>query len=169
MKKKFLIILLLLLFNIGNNPVYSKGVSNRHVIEHQKEQSVLNKYFKRQARKLKKSWMKNKNIFIDSKYKTSYARVLFTVNSNGEILSYQIKSSCIPSGDKIFIEQVNNTIKEVKKFDKFPANYNNTSASFTVKFHVNFPLNLSETGIDWARYGISDIELDNHKFVIIQK
>lgn len=132
------------------------------------ERSTWNKYFKAQAKIIKKNWRKNKSLF-SSKYKTSYARVLIAVDKNGEILSYKIKSSCVPSNDEIFINQVKKTINSIGKFDNLPSNYRYSILIFTVKFHSKLPQDLNTIKIDWQRYGFADIEIDKRGADIILK
>lgn len=128
------------------------------------------KYFNKQTKLLKKSWKKEVKL-KDDKYKTSYARVLFFVNRNGNILSYQIKSSCIPKDDKIFMNSVEDTIKKIGKFNPLPSNYNNDLIVFTVKFNSYIPKKYQNSkNVEWDRYGIADIELSQNKsYFLLEK
>lgn len=129
------------------------------------EQSTWNKYFKSQAKVFRKSWGKNKNLF-KPEYKTSFARVLIAIDQNGKIISYKIKSSCVPYKDEIFINQVKQTINTIDKLDSLPSDYRSDFLIFTVKFHTKLPQNLDVVKIDWKRYGYADIELDKRRIDI---
>ncbi|MCM1265837.1 MAG: hypothetical protein NC200_06525, partial [Candidatus Gastranaerophilales bacterium] len=141
--KKIITILLFLLY-FSNIPAFSQDIlenfsdyiydGNITLNYNRIERSTWNKYFKAQAKIIKKNWRKNKSLF-SPKYKTSYARVLIAVDKNGEILSYKIKSSCVPTNDEIFINQVKKTINSIGKFDNLPSNYRYNILIFTVKLH----------------------------------
>lgn len=175
MKKTILILFLLYLTSLS---VYAQDVlANFSYAAHEKsmtlnydriERSSWNKYFKTQAKTLKKGWQKNKGLFTPE-YTTSFARVLFAVNQKGEIISYKIKSSCIPSRDEIFINQLKQTINSIEKFDRLPSDYRYDFIIFTAKFHSTLPKDLNTAKIDWQRYGFADIEIDNHNTNIILK
>ena len=172
------IIILLFILSFSNIPTFSQDiVENFSYEEYEKnitlnynriEQSTWNKYFKSQAKVLKKNLGKNKNLFT-SDYKTSYARVLFVINQNGEIISYNIKSSCVPYNDKLFINQVKQTINAIEKFDSLPSDYRSDFLIFTVKFHSKLPQNLNAGKVDWKRYGYADIDIDKRNTNIILK
>lgn len=169
---------ILLLFFIGNSvPVFSqtdyniKSITDINKFYQKVENSEWEKYFENFAKYYKKSWKKNKQIFQDKKYKTSYARVLFVIDKDGNVLS-QIKSSCVPHGDTIFLAKVRQTINSGDSYTPLPTGYDGDYIIFTVKFHTNLPYNLkdkSNDSIDWDRYGIADIELDNRDTKIILK
>lgn len=151
---------------------YSYGDNKYIIVSDYKKvlQDDWEKYFKKQTKLLKKTW-KKEVILKEDKYKTSYARVLFFVNRNGNILSYQVKSSCIPKGDTKFMGSVENTIKKFAKFNALPANYNNDLIVFTIKFNSYIPKKYQNAkNIEWDRYGIADIELSQNKsYFILEK
>lgn len=175
---KKIITILLFLLSVSNIPAFSQdalekfsnGIYEKNIALHynQTERSTWNKYFKAQAKTIKKSWRKNKNLF-SPKYKTSYARVLVAIDKNGKIVSYKIKSSCVPCGDEIFIKQVNQTINSIGKFDSLPTDYKYDLLIFTVKFHSKLSQDLNLNRIDWQRYGFADIEIDKQGADIILK
>lgn len=154
--KKFFILVLLIMFGV-NVPVYSSDNIN----------TEWQKYFTKYSHKLRKNWKKNKQLYNNKNYNTSYARVLFKVDKNGKILSYDIKSSCVPFNDTIFIEKVKQTIDLAGKPAPLPAIYKDDDVEFTIKFHIHLPDQINTQNIDWIRYGIADVELDNRKAKII--
>jgi hypothetical protein len=126
-------------------------------------------YFKKQAKTIQKNW-KKEAILKNVHYKTSFARILVYVNKNGEITSYDIKSSCIPKGDTQFIESVELVLDKTKSFDALPSRYNYKEIAFTIKFHTNTPATINKVNIDWERYGVADIEIGKNNYeVLIQK
>lgn len=174
--KKIITILFLLIFS--NIPAFSQDIlenfsggiyENNITLNYNRiERSTWNKYFKAQAKTVKKNWRKNKSLF-SPKYKTSYARVLIAIDRNGEILSYKIKSSCVPCKDEIFINQVKQTLNSIGKFDSLPSDYRYNFLIFTVKFHSKLPQDINTVKIDWQRYGFADIEIDKRGVDIILK
>ena len=150
--------------NYGDNK-YSVVNSYRNVLQKDWE-----KYFTKQSKQLTKIW-KKETILKNIKYKTSYARIMFFVSKKGEILSYQIKSSCIPKDDTVFLDSIENTIKKFGKFDILPSNYNKDFIVFTVKFNSYIPPKYQNVkNIEWDRYGVVDIEISQNKsYFILEK
>ena len=152
-----------------DNFVYANCESDVIFSYKKTEAAEWNKYFKSYAKKLKKNFKKNKQIFKDKKYRTSYARIIFIVNKKGELLSYKIKSSCTPANDKEFLNIIKKTIDITSSPAPLPANFENDFIVFTIKFHTNLPNHLNTKNIDWQRYGIADIEMDNHNIEVFLK
>lgn len=126
------------------------------------------KYFNNQAKIIRKEWKKEKTLLNDDKYKTAYVRVLFFVNNKGDILSYQIKSSCIPKGDKKFIEAVGRTISNIPKLKDTPQSFKHDTIVYTVKISSYLPKFRSTQYVDWNRYGVADVEVaSNTSYVLL--
>ena len=133
------------------------------------EKSQWNRYFKKCSKKFIKNWKYNKELFKNNNYKTSYARVMLIVDKEGQILSYKIKSSCIPYKDTDFLEKIEYSIKTVNKLAPLPENYKYDFIEFTIKFHTKLPDSINSKNIDWERYGVADIEIDNRNKNIFLK
>jgi len=144
----------------NNKNEYNLGYKNL-------EKSLWKKYFKKQAKIAQKLWQKSE-IHKDLKYDTSFARVFLLVNKEGKIVSYEIKSTCVPYKDEKFINEVNNFLSKVI-FAKLPSEYNFDLIAFTLKLHKKLPDRINPTRINWNSYGYADIELDSKDFVVIPR
>ncbi len=132
------------------------------------DQNEWKQYFNNQAKLIRKQWKKEKVLLNDNKYRTAYVRVLFFVNNKGEILSYQIKSSCIPKGDKKFIEAVERTISNIPKLKDTPQSFKHDTIVYTVKFSSYLPKFRNTQYVDWNRYGVADVEVaSNTSYVLL--
>lgn len=132
------------------------------------DQNEWKQYFNNQAKVIRKQWKKEKVLLNDNKYRTAYVRVLFFVNNKGKILSYQIKSSCIPKGDKKFIEAVERTISNIPKLKDTPQSFKHDTIVYTVKFSSYLPKFRSTQYVDWNRYGVADVEVaSNTSYVLL--
>ena len=153
MKNKLLILIITLIIGL---PAYCSSV----------EKKDLTTYFKSQTKNVQKVWQKE-SIIKSTKYKTSYARVFFKLGNNGEILSYKIKSSCIPKDDTEFLQAVERTVSTIK-FNKIPTSYKNKDFNFTIKFN-SYLSDYKRKNIDWHSYGIANIEVGESNSYFILK
>lgn len=128
--------------------------------------SEWNKYFRKQAKKIKRHWKNNKVLF-SPEYETSYVRVLIKLNKYGEIISYDIKSSCVPYNNSEFTKHIKSTINNIGYFEPLPQNYGYDYAVFTIKFHSELPQKINKSNIDWNKYGIADIEVDKKSAEVV--
>lgn len=129
------------------------------------------KYFNNQTKLISNQWKKEKSILNNDKYKTAYVRVLFFISNKGKILSYQIKSSCIPQYDKNFLKAVEHTISNIKKLKNTPQSFKHNTIVYTVKFNSYLPKFKNTQHVDWNRYGVADVEVASNTsyFLLLRK
>jgi len=154
--------------NAKDNDISYDSIKDDVIIRYgQIEKSVWKKYFKKQAKITKKIWKKSV-VHSNTKYDTSYLRVLLFINEHGQIISYKTMSSCMPYKDETFKQEVEKVLSSVK-FTPLPKDYKYHFLVFTIKFHSKLPANINSSRINWDSYGIADIELANKSFKTIIK
>lgn len=158
-KKLFSVLFLLILLGC-NLPAYSNNEVIYTNFYKSLSASEWNNYFKKYDKELRKNWKKNKQIFANEKYSTSYAKVMFKINKNGEISLYDIKSSCIPSKDELFLEKVKQTIDKTSKLKPLPAKYLYDATVFSIKFYTILPAHTNYSNMTRKACGVSCSEID---------